>query len=653
MNKNRYLIVSLVFIIIISALSAAKIWNSGDRGSRIIYSSSGQKAADFREIIFSDGVNFEKHFLITNLGLPSEKLDTFRIHLKTSSRIDPDKDIRNPVYAFWHLTDSTSAPKTVKSFLFPEPLGSKKNSYIIVMKHIPGFEGNAESLMIGPFSRKDTVITEIEIIDDPFLDITLFIKQSKLINIYIPSILLLISFFLFLCYFIFHNHEFLLVRIIKAKKQNFRLVLSQLFFAFILFSFLFPFEIIFIKHRYFGYLPVTFSTSILMSFFFLSLLFFESNRVKTARSRIIFYIILLFWGLHIFISAANISQIKSFDIFFDISMNSIIAPVLVFIIAFILFTKDKLEPVLKALFLSVAFLCFLSLLELFLGYNILYDNIISLFYRSFFSFQIGNRISASMVHPLVFASLLLIYFPQLFQKIISSDRIAKKPLYAIAFIFILTALVMTVCRGAIIIAIVYSALYILKKSLQKSGKSYRVAAISIILLTALLFFIPNRMIDPFKKRFSSLRNITKTEEYIHRKNSYRAAYNVLHKNLLFGDGLGNVGKAVLKNSKSSASPEKISRAWYTTDNYYLYILIERGLIGFITLFFPIMYIIYISWLDNRKLKNPHISALLAGVILFLAHMTMIDGLNWIMLYIHFYFIIALILLGLSETGYEI
>lgn len=629
-------------------LAGIKIYHNSCTKGNMLYNAEDGSAVNCRDILFSDGVNFEKHFLLYNLDIPAEKLRTFRITLNTTEKIDPNKELRNPVFGFWHLTGTDSRTKKVRSYLFQEPLGSKKNTYVIIMEFVPGFQGIVKSLMIGPFSKIEAQITALEIVNDPVLDIVLALKRSKTLNILLPALLFGFSAIFLLTWLIFDDRKFLFGRFMASNKDLIQRMLSVLFFVYIMFSLFFPFQILFIKHRYFNFMPVDFSTALILPFFFLSLPFLRQEKTK---SRLIFYITLLFWGLHAFVSIANISQAKSLDTFFDIALNNIIAPVLIFFVAYALFSRNDAILMLKALLASIVFLSSLSLFETLLGYNILFNNVINLFYRDFVSFQTGDRISSSMIHPLIFASILLLFIPRLLKLMEFSKKLPYRALVLASLVVVLSALLLTASRGAIVITFLY-ILYMLIRIIIKTGKPYKIIIVILLCTAGIIALTPDKMIISLKKRFIPATSLTSTQAFVHRKHAVRAAFKTAYSNPLFGEGLGNVGKTIQKSSKSYLAGEKISSAWYTTDNYYLYIIIERGIIGFITLFFPIIYILYLSRPGKKAPFEAQAIGLSSGLTVFLIHLLVVDGLNWIVLYTSFYFLLALSLKFMTESWDE-
>lgn len=640
MNKDkRFIYISLFFVFTAGIFSLMKLYNTHFFTNMFLYI-KGEEIYPYRTIIENSESGHKKYYFIDDLNLPAEVFYSFNITLTSSGEFYEKPSTRNTIYFIFTLKENAETQQ-IETGLFLEPLGQKENHYTASVKNVEGFRGIVESIIIGPFKRKDISIESIKIINDPLLDIAIFLRHNDLISYYLPIA------FLFFSILVFLKSKLVPLKCYAplSEKPLARYIISSAFFSFIVFSIFFPFEIMFPRLRFFNILEVDFSSILIISFFFLAL---AVHKTGTGKNHLIFSASLLFWGFHIFAGITNIVHITRPDRSFYIVLNSLAVPFLIFLISTQIFHKDDIVPIIKGLFIPIVTLSVLSFAEVLTGHNILYDNIINLYFRAFYSFHIGKRASSTLVHPLVFSSLLLLYLPLFYNSVSLAKKRYEKLFFLASSIALLVSLILTGSRGAIIITLLFF-LYYLTRGIISSKKAviYSIALITCSMI--IIFVISDRGPEIIQQRFLPFGELMISEEFQHRAVAYIAVYNTLQKDPLFGSGLGSVNAVMRKYTATYTDLSKISYTWYTTDNYYLYILLERGLIGFLTLFIPIFYIFYRSF----SIKTPDsVKSLRTGLILFLIHISLLDGLNWILLYSHFYFFLGLLFLTLSSHNNE-
>lgn len=624
-NKSPFLAIALVFIGLVSSLVLYKLAVAPLRATGSLYHRNAPGPYDCKQVHFSNGTNEETFLLVYGIDAPCRRLKNVLLEIKTARMKSLGKEQRNDIYLFAHL-ETPSGFATHKYYFFREPLGKKKNRYVINLSNRPAYTGKVKGLMIGPFSDRDTRILRVRGFHDPLFELTHQLRSSKLLKPLLPAILLAVV----ACAALL---RLLASRIGRSLVPWLSRVLPLLFFAYLLSALYFPLDLFLEPVHAYGSFNI--SSLAAAAFFLLALLLpFKPSPI----ARLIVFSILLLWVLHVLFLVSNFEEIRQLSVFFSGLVNRVLPPIMLFVTTLILFHKIAVNPIVRALFISLCFLCLLGVVESLLQSNLLYDNVVTLYFRSYMSAQWG-RISVTMLHPMVFAAVLILYLPGSLIGFLHTRSTGRRVFFLAACALLFTAVMLTLSRAAALVAVL-ALLAVLCLYVRKMLTLLRFVLPATVLLALVLFVASPSLRQQLSNRFLSVSRYEESVEYKHRLKSFDITYRSLQQLPFFGRNLGRVEDLLDDTLKHISHKE-----WRTTDNYYLYILIERGLLGFITLFAPIGYIAFIllryHW---YKRKHAMVLAFFLGTLFFMVYMFFLDGLNWAILYTHFYAALAMGLL---------
>jgi len=245
-------------------------------------------------------------------------------------------------------------------------------------------------------------------------------------------------------------------------------------------------------------------------------------------------------------------------------------------------------------------------------------SIISLVDMSMMYFSTGNLLptQAPLGRTNDLCAYLLLIFPLAFCNFLyEDDSYLEKSIYGISSIFIFTSIVLTFSRG-IWLSLLFGIflIFALGHKILKKNWIFIVVVVILCLIPIILNW------ESIITRFASLQNVfTSVENSIEwRKSLLRGSVKIFEDNPIFGTGLNTFAFVY------SLYQERAGYFSINSHNYYLQLLTETGVVGFITfivLALSILYISFKTFFNAEKLFKGISLGLLIGVITSLIHIS--------------------------------
>jgi len=217
----------------------------------------------------------------------------------------------------------------------------------------------------------------------------------------------------------------------------------------------------------------------------------------------------------------------------------------------------------------------------------------------------------------------------------------RKILYGAASAVVLVCLIMTYTRGAWLGVMAGMCIYLmpkvgrLKTRVTRRGAIVAGLAVCLSIPVALavvrdvgLGHLPERISARVSARMEALWDLSKTEPF--RLAQYRTTLNVLREHPFLGVGFGNFTR-LFDRYKDASTPSPVSYIARTTENMYLMLACETGILGLIAalaLFVAIVWVVYRGYRSAAPGPDRDLLlALLAAFCGFLVNMITWDALN--------------------------
>ena len=319
---------------------------------------------------------------------------------------------------------------------------------------------------------------------------------------------------------------------------------------------------------------------------------------KIRKYRFYVYILALmsiWWSITSFMAA--LSPIRSLSITLDWIFSCFF-----FSIYILYFIKDEQQVVqlLKVFVYSIAIVNIFGIAELYTHQNFLKNFTLSMTEDIIASFtdktrELNYRIQSVFNHPLVYAQVLVSSIPAHVYFLLQGKTMKKRVLGILNLIFIYFLIYHTHSRAGISLALLVPVIMLGYYMYSKKTKTIRLLflLVNVFIIVSVLSFMDNfhdvvqqsYEIDSMYKH--ALINEVETST-LSRVRQIVVGYEMFQKQPLFGYGAGN-SRAVLAQG-----------GFDHIDNYYLSILLEKGLVG---LFIMLVFSLYILFLVKRFLQK--------------------------------------------------
>jgi len=276
-------------------------------------------------------------------------------------------------------------------------------------------------------------------------------------------------------------------------------------------------------------------------------------------------------------------------------------------------------------------------------------SIISLVDISKIYFTIGNLMptQAPIGRTNDLGAYLLLIFPLAFCSFLyEEESYLEKSIYGISSIFIFTSIVLTFSRGIwLTLLIAIFLVFALGHKIIKKNWIF----IVIIMIICLIPIIFNW--ESIITRFSSLQNIfSSVENSIEwRKSLLRGSIKIFADNPIFGTGLNTFAFVY------SLYQERAGYFSINSHNYYLQLLTETGVVGFITfivLALSILYLSFKAFFNSEKLFKGISLGLLIGIISSLIHISVDIDWSIAVIPIMFWLEVGLLIAIYNDVGFK-
>jgi O-antigen ligase len=251
------------------------------------------------------------------------------------------------------------------------------------------------------------------------------------------------------------------------------------------------------------------------------------------------------------------------------------------------------------------------------------------------------RIQSTFIEPLYFANYLLI--PLLLSFFFILKRIdPKKNIYFVIFFLVsLIAMILTISKGALLaLAIIVFVILIfqIRSVFSKKNLPYLLSILLFVSLVGGIVYSSLSAKPDIEKYYKKAYDIVMGASISERQDAYVVAWEAFDKHPVIGIGVGNFGPYF---SGYPINPPEFG--WPITNNQYLEILSETGIVGFSTFMLFILSIFYYSVKAFRNTEDDFFkTVLLALNLAFLG--VLIQYMTFSTLYImHIWILIGLIL----------
>lgn len=295
-----------------------------------------------------------------------------------------------------------------------------------------------------------------------------------------------------------------------------------------------------------------------------------------------------------------------------------------YLLAFLIFTlvllrNDKaMSQLNKILVLFVLFVCFDLFLQFITGAN---------FFGMVSKYPLGNRFSGLFGDEYIMGSYLFKILPIINFLFLYNFKNTDKKMFIISVITSLIIYVSIFIAGERT-SLAHLIIYIFLLSLL-SKQIFKINLISLGIATVIIFFIVQNNENIFKRNiyffknqvqnfFLNIKNIEKnTPINLSIYNSlYNSAIITFKEKPILGSGPNTFRKSCLENKK--IHPKKIIRCSTHPHNFYIQLLSESGILGFIMLVFFYLYLIKILLLHvfKKQIIYDHVKPLIIGMLVF-------------------------------------
>ncbi len=263
-----------------------------------------------------------------------------------------------------------------------------------------------------------------------------------------------------------------------------------------------------------------------------------------------------------------------------------------------LFTKDKIYKYLNVLKVTCAFVS-LSYIVLFLN-KYSFEDFFSIGYRvSKFRVFVYDEINIFKIHPTYFTSILVVLFASSLNAVFK-----RKKFYEILFLIIFPLISMLLLTKVnIVLMFLIMAYYLLFMTNYKKRNKIIITlffSISFLLSAILIPGIKVRFLETFQSFNSVPKGVAYDSTNI-RVAIYKCDLELLKDNFWLGIGSNNLKTDIRNCFASNYDAEFYKENYYITHNYFIYILLSTGIIGFLFFAYYLYYfskkILATKWLE--------------------------------------------------------
>lgn len=351
---------------------------------------------------------------------------------------------------------------------------------------------------------------------------------------------------------------------------------------------------------------------------------------------------LLLYILALFVSVALSVNIKT-SLKFFLSESVFISVILFYVFYLTLGSASLVNAIIKVWLVSTSIIILVALLELFIGASVF--NYIDLPGKREIAegfLQVKERagflrLQSTLDNPVTLSVYLLMTFPLLTYMYEYEKSFVRKIFFMMMFWLAAGVLVSTYVRSAWALFLVTIIVMFRKKYV------YVFSAISLMFMIVIFTEAMGVKVFGFAGNVAHSvvlqgeRQVKKSTVY--RMDMVSAGFNALKKSPIFGIGPGNFGDVV----KGEYYGEPISFKHH--ENFYITLLVESGIVGFLVFMLLIFYIMRTIWAakkreTDRKQKALY-SAILLSIVNYLAMSLFLDSFSYFQIGILFWLLIAL------------
>ena len=226
---------------------------------------------------------------------------------------------------------------------------------------------------------------------------------------------------------------------------------------------------------------------------------------------------------------------------------------------------------------------------------------------------IRTRVYSIFSSPNIFGCLLVMAIPMSLSLFIINNNICKKICYLFIFLFMCICVLFTYSRGAWIGLLAAMGIYIL-------FKDRKLIILFLFILLMVFIFMPsirNRFLYMFSESYISSSLVAG------RMIRWIYSIEIWKNNFWIGLGLGNFGGAVATNNNLFTIINGNVVNNFYTDNYYLKILVESGIVGLLSFLLLMWQVVSISLkmmhIINAKGNKELVMGIVSGLIGVLIH----------------------------------
>lgn len=320
----------------------------------------------------------------------------------------------------------------------------------------------------------------------------------------------------------------------------------------------------------------------------------------------IFVLTIPFWI--VFINSLFTSNLKIGFSHAQHSLFFLIIPIVFYLTPIQFFTKSYLETyikILKFVCLSIAIIYVVS----FFYYTPLWQFDIVFNNESKFRHFVYNDFALFKIHPTYYTAFLIFCAAHSFDLVLQQKKYSQL-IFVTAF-FVITVLLLTKLNLLILLSIL---LYMVFFRSELKLKYKLLMTSSMILVSALLLIYTPGMIDRFTELINSFN--TKPVELAYdstnlRKAIFDSSVAIFKENPILGVGFENLQDTLNETYAENYNSSFFEERDYMTHNYYFYVLLSSGLLGFI--FY--LYYLYSLIKIGLKSKTFMLSVLLFSILL--------------------------------------
>ena len=289
------------------------------------------------------------------------------------------------------------------------------------------------------------------------------------------------------------------------------------------------------------------------------------------------------------------------------SLLFLIVPVIFSLIPKEMFSLEKLHLYFNTLKNLCLLIAFIYIISFFLNnpvwkFNIEFHN------ESPFRNYIYNDFKWFKIHPTYYTTILIFCVAHAFNEVLEKQKYFQL-LYVFAFLGI-TFLLLTKLTIVLMVALLFY-MFLFKSTLSSVYKGVGILA-SVLSLFILVQYTPgikNRFVEVYKSINVKPKELAFDSTNI-RKAIFDCSTNLVKENWVTGVGFENLQAKLNECYAANYDSSFYENHIYLTHNYYLYILISTGILGFVFYLFYLATIIKISLKSNLFLFNSFIVTIL-------------------------------------------